>query len=439
MSKQKSSAVIRVADGAGGMRAVSDHRFDTDHWPIEFVVPANDASTWMAHLHAESHDRGWGASGLSQIDAAENSGTWSLHTTGGPDPPTLHIVWERPRNGSLHVKARPDGRPPLSLELARAFIEAVNERVRKRVMARDHRRELLAYSGLPWRGELWLTDDLRLGPPSLFPDSLIGPQVVIVDAMVDGIGPAGITANFETLLTELRVFLGVLLGISPARVRPAFGWVTELDDQYRLTNCTLRWVGYSEIGAPSAFPDQSTSAPIAREAVTRPGLGRLGIYPDMNQQWVPSDIEALWRSFKSLAAEPRNTFLRAGNAYLVGRSMWPDQRTAYAAFLVVACEALKPRGSRYDGMNIYDVVASVVGIADAQRLRDLALHPQKVRSDHLHRGELLSDELLTMVMYDDFRDPSFGEMLDDLTLTCRICLIEWLRRGGKFTAVFLPR
>ncbi len=76
----------------------------------------------------------------------------------------------------------------LSLDLAREFIDAANDRVRRRITARAHRWDLLTYHGLPWRGELWLGDDLRLGPPSRFADALLGPQVVVVDAMAEGIG-----------------------------------------------------------------------------------------------------------------------------------------------------------------------------------------------------------------------------------------------------------
>ena len=47
MPKQKSSAQIHVADGAGGMRQVTDLRFEAGEWPIEVVVPAKDAETWM--------------------------------------------------------------------------------------------------------------------------------------------------------------------------------------------------------------------------------------------------------------------------------------------------------------------------------------------------------------------------------------------------------
>ena len=393
----------------------------------------------MAHLGAELQERGWGSSGLSQIDTAENSGTLSVQAANGSFPPTLHIVWEKARGAALRVRARPDGSPILPLALAGEFIDAVNERVRKRITARAHRWDLLTYQGLPWRGELWLGDDIRLGPPSRFPDALLGPQVVIVDAMVDGIGHIGITANFQTRTRELRIFLGVVLGISAMPVRPEFGWVAQFDEQLRPTACTLQSVGYWEVGSPRTFPVRRSCRPIPREPVTRPGVGRMGIWPDMHEQWVPADIEELWRAFTALPAAQRENLLRAGNAYLIARSMWPEQRTAYATFLVVACEALKPSGKRYDRMNVYDVVASLVGTAAARRLRELSLHPQKVRSDHLHRGKLSAGELLPMLMQDHFMDPSFDEMLGELTTTCRVCLIEWLRCDARFKVVFLPR
>ena len=59
MPKQKPSAQIRVADGAGGMRQVIDHRFEAGPWPIEFVVSTADVEIWMAHLRAETQERGW--------------------------------------------------------------------------------------------------------------------------------------------------------------------------------------------------------------------------------------------------------------------------------------------------------------------------------------------------------------------------------------------
>jgi len=439
MPKQKSTAQIRVADGAGGMRPVADLRFETGEWPTELVVPARDAETWMAHVAAEAEERGWSSNGLSQIDTAENSGTLSVHAANGADPPTLHIVWEKPRDASLHVRARPGGSPMLSPDLAREFIDAVNERVRKRLTARAHRWDLLTYHGLPWRGELWLGDDLRLGPPSRFPDALIGPQVVVVDAMVEGIGHQGITANFQTRLRELRIFLGAVLGIYATPVRPELGWVAQFDEQHRPIACTLQSVGYWEVGPLRTFPVKGSSPAVPREAAVRPGVGRIGIWPDTREQWVPADIEELWRAFTALPPAKREQFLRAGNAYLIARSMWPEQRTAYAAFLVVACEALKPAGKRYDWMNVYDVVTSLVSPGEAQQLRGLSFHPQRVRSKHVHRGELAADELLPMLIHNYFKDPSFDEMLDKLSRISRVCLIEWLRCGGQYKIALTSR
>ena len=439
MAKQKSSAQVLVADGAGGLRPVTDLRFEDGDWPIERVIPAKDAETWMAHLRAEMEDRGWNSGGLSQIDSVENSGTLSVHAATGPNPPTLNIVWERPRNTDLRVKARPDGDPILPLDLAREFLDATTERVRKRITARAHRRDFLTYDNLPWRGELWLGDDLRLGPPSKFPECQMGPQVVVVDAMAEGIGFHGITANFQTRMLELRIFLGVVLSIYAKPVRNEYGWVPTFDEQGCVTACNLQSIGYWETDPASAFPVRGSSPPVKREAVVRPGLGRSGIWPDMLERWVPADIEDLWRTFESLPTEKREQFLRAGNAYMIANSMWPDQRTAYGAFLVVACEALKQMGRRYEGMNVYDVVASLVSVSEAQRLRELSFHPQKVRSQHFHRGTLSAGELLTMFMHDDFKDPSFDRMLWALSPICRTCLIEWLRCQGKYVVRWFPR
>lgn len=437
MPKQKSGAQIHVADGAGGMRQVSDLRFEVGEWPIALVVPAKDAETWMAHLRAETEERDWSLSSLSQLDAAENSGTLSIHTASGLSPTTLDIVWERPRGQELRLRARPSGDPVLSLDVAHAFINAVNVRVRTGKTLRAHRQALLTYDGLPWRGELWLDDNLRLGPPSKHPDSLLGPQIVIVDAMMEGIGQWGVTANFQRRFHELRVFLGFVLGLKLEICKFEQGWVYDTDAEGRFTDCKLRNIGYVELSPQAGFPKRGCTPPVERRDVTRPGLGPYGITSDMHEEWVPGDIEQLWRSFRALPPAKRDHLLRAGNAYLTAQLMWPDQRTANAAFLVVACEALKPTGKSGGRMNVYDVVASLVGPNEAQGLRQLTFHPQQVRSKHLHRGELAAGELLPMLFEDHFRDPSFDEMLRILSATCRICLVEWLRCEGKYNVVRL--
>jgi len=311
--------------------------------------------------------------------------------------------------------------------------------VRTGKVLRAHRQALLTYDGLPWRGELWLDENLRLGPPSKHPDTLLGPQILIVDAMMEGIGQQGVTANFQKRLHELRVFLGFVLGSKLEMSKFERGWVYDVDAEGRFIDCKLRNIGYVELSPQAGFPKPGCIPPVARRDVARPGLGPYGITFDMHEEWVPGDIEQLWRSFMALPPAKRDHLLRAGNAYLTAQLMWPDQRTAYAVFLVVACEALKPTGKTGDRMNVYDVVASLVSPNEAQGLRQLTFHPQQVRSKHLHRGELVAGELLAMLFDDHFRDPSFDEMLRILSRISRVCLVEWLRLGGKYKVVRLPR
>lgn len=437
MTKQKSSAQIHVANGVGGMRPVTDLRFEAGQWPIEFIIPARDAKTWMEHLDAEIEERGWSSSTLSQLDAAENSGTILVHTATGSSPPSIEIVWEKLRGGNLQLRAKPSGDPILSIGAAHDFVNTIGERQRARKTLVAHRRELLTYDGLPWRGELWLDAHHRLGPPSKYPDTLLGPQIIIVDAMIEGIGQRGVTSQFQRRLHEICVFLSFVLGLNVRANKIESGWVCDINEQLSIADCAIRYVGYAEISQTPEFPPVGDAAPIARREVTRPGLGPLGIWPDMQEEWVPADIEQLWDLFIRLPSPTHEQLLRAGNAYKIAKAMWPDQRTAYAAFLVVACEALKPIGKRYDRMNVYDVVGSLVGASEAQGLRQLSLHPQKVRSEHLHRGKLLAGELLPMLVHDYFMDPSFSKMLRHLSAICRICLIEWLRCGGNYKVIRL--
>jgi hypothetical protein len=82
--------------------------------------------------------------------------------------------------------------------------------------------------------------------------------------------------------------------------------------------------------------------------------------------------------------------------------------------------------------NTYNVVEGLLGAAEANRLRQYVTHPQRVRSNHLHRGELSGGELLSAISNDVFKDPSFDTMMRDLTRVSRVCIIEWLRLGGSF-------
>lgn len=437
--QRKAGAQIFTADGAGGMREVTDHRFNDDPWPIVFRIASEQAKDWMAHLEAEIEERGWSSSGIGQLHAEENSGSRSVSAAAGQSPPALAIAWEKKRGKELFVRAKPDGTPALPLDEARAFLDAVNARLRNRKMTRQQRREILRYQGRPWRGELWLDPDHRLGPPSQFPPELLGQQAVILDVMVEGIGSSGVSGRFMQTLSELSVFVGVVLGLHFEPQQFAQGWVYETDERMQVTKSYLGKLGYVELSPINGFPPVGSSPPITRHKIARPGLGDLVLRGTAPELWVPDDIELLWKIFLDLPDEKREQFLQAANAYRVALSLWRGQRTAYAAFLVVACEALKPRHRRFHRTNIYDVVESLAGTGAGLHLRKLSFAPQRVRSDLFHRGDLLDGELGPLLMSETFDDPSFDEMLWTLSDVSRVCLIQWLLQRGTYKVVHLPR
>src|SRR5579872_3278685 len=101
MVKQKSTALIQVADGSGGLIPAQDLRFDTGQWPVRLRVPSKHAQEWMAQLHAEVELRGYATHGLAQLGADETSGTTQVRLGQGAVVPTFDLVWERPRDQPL--------------------------------------------------------------------------------------------------------------------------------------------------------------------------------------------------------------------------------------------------------------------------------------------------------------------------------------------------
>jgi hypothetical protein len=277
MPKRKTQVAIHVGDGAGGMAPVTDLRFDSATWPVQFVVPAAEADYWMAHLNAECSERGWQTSALSQLDADENSGTIVASTGIVGQSPTLEIVWERARGGPLNVRAQLGGTPALTLDAADGLLDAVRARSQTRTQTRIHRRGQLTYEGLPWRGEFWLTKALRLGPPSKHASWLVAPQVIIVDAEVEGIGWQGAAATFEVLLRELSIFLNVVVGINTTVERGGWVWTHDANEAGEITACELRPLGYWETTSQPGMAQPGVVRPIPLRHVQRPALEPLGI------------------------------------------------------------------------------------------------------------------------------------------------------------------
>ena len=184
-----------VADGAGGLLEVVDRRFDRREWPISFQVPAAEAENWFRHLEFECERRGWSSAGMSQLQSRENSGSLMLLDAGVEK---LSVVWDRARGEALNVRARPAA--DMDLSDAQECFRRTNERSSAGATERQYRWGILEYEGRAWRGELWLDDDLRLGPPSnQYEGASGGPRVVVVDAVFDCISQGTIPGRLQAV------------------------------------------------------------------------------------------------------------------------------------------------------------------------------------------------------------------------------------------------
>jgi hypothetical protein len=426
MVKRKSRAEIRAADGAGGMSLVEDLRFAGGDWPIRLDVSGDDADRWLMNLAAECRKRNWQHTALKQMDRHENSGTVTVRDDSGLE--VVSIVWERRKDGPLKVKARP------STSNSTQLIEATEQSCRARTVQRFYRRGVLRYSGLPWRGELWLTDSLRLGSPSQQDGTaLLGPRYIIVDAQVEAIDWPDAASHFDVLLREVAVFLTVVLRMTvtiPDNERD-WTWTMPTDGSVKYE---VRQIGYGESNNPVAMPSAGPSS-IPSRSVSRPDWSIGGISAADTEQVVPEDIVSLWHGFVALSADRRQQFQQAASLYQLALMLFARFRTASFAFMVAACEALKPGGDEFREHNAYHVIEALLGKGAADQLRSHPVRPQDVRSVHFHRGEFRGDEFLPRYFLASFDDPTFDESLRHLARVSHNAIIEWLKNGG---AVVLP-
>jgi len=337
----------------------------------------------------------------------------------------------------LSLRARPSGRDELPADQLVAFLDRVNERFRAGEKQTFYRRGHLHYEGLPWRGELWLNDQIRLGPPSRHADWLIAPQVIVIDALLQAIGWQGANAAFASKIEELSLFLTVVMRTNVSIPHGGHAWTWALDGE--TPKVELRQVGYFENQVPSEIPPPGQCSSVPLREIVRPDFAPHGVTGEDHEEWLPTDVHELWSRFVDLPAERRDQFLRVARVYKVGRSLWREHRTASLALLVVACEALKPPGKRYDRLNIYGVVEALLGTPFADSLRRLRFAPQRIRSAHLHRAEWLSGEGIYQMMMSTFRDPTFDEDYRVVAQVSHAAIIEWLRSGGAFAGRERPR
>jgi hypothetical protein len=438
MPKSKPKATIMVAGANGDLVPVQDRRFDPPRdWPIQFEVAAGDADLWLRYFYDQCARHGWSSGGIGQIDRSENSGSISVNQ-GSPDKPQLAVVWERQRNRPMRVRARSEGQPETPLADMRAYFDEVNGRCASRAVEQVYRRRTLEYYGLVWRGEYWLDDTVRLGPPSLqYDKALFGPRAIVVDALVECIGAGDATGVFDRQLRELAAFLSVVMGTN-VRVttngRPAWSW-----EQGR-ADCAVRSLGYWESEQPTAIPARGTASPVPLRTITRPDFAHRGLEEQTRgEAMLPSDIGELWDAYRALSPELRQQFLQAAAKWQEAAMLFSERDTLSVALMVVACEALKPADQRYRDHNIYQVVEALLGLEHARRLDVGWFRAQEVRSSHVHAGEFHGSEFVDAAMHSSYQDPTFDEARRALWPVTQESIIEWLRRGGSFTMPPLRR
>ena len=436
MAKAKSKATIMVADRADGMVQVQDRRFEAGDWPIRFEVSKEQADTWLRYFYAECERRGWSSSGIEQLEARENSGSITVNT-GGAGKPQLAVVWERKRGGPIKVRARSAGEPEFPLTQAQELFEQVNERCRSGATERFYRRGLLHYEeGLAWRGELWLDDSLRLGPPTQqYEMALLGPRIILVDALVDCVGRRDSSSVFERNLRELSTFLSVVMGKAFRLPEQGETWTFTAGE----ADCAVRSLGYFEPENPQQMPARGTCRSMPLRSVNRPDFSERGIDGSSHEQALPADVTDLWAMYRALTPDQRRDFLQAAAKWQEALSHWRERSTLSFVLMVVACEALKPSDPKFRDHNIYHVVEALLGKASAERLQEHWFRPQDVRSAHLHRGEFRGSEFLQATMMSSYQDPTFDQARRELAPITQAAIIEWLRRRGTFTMPALKR
>jgi hypothetical protein len=407
------------------MMEVKDRRFENGDWPIKFEVPVEQeqADLWPRYLGAGCHRHGWASSGLGQLERAENSGTFTITANGKPQ---LDIVWERKRDRPMKVRARRTSTSNLSSSEAEQFFDEVNNSCRSAATEPIYVRGTLQYDdGLAWRGELWLDDKTRLGPPSLQDETaIIGPRHVHVDAILECIGQPDVAYARQQMLLEVSAFLSVVMKKAVRLPDQGRAWTWTAD----MKACEVRPLGYLEPANPLSMPSRGTAKQVPLYALDNPPLGIDG---STNEISLRSDISALWGLYRSLDAERRVQFLQAAAKWHEAMIHWQDRPSLSFTLMVIACEALKPPGAD-DRQNCYDVIEALLGRTAVDRVRQNPFPAQHVRSTHLHTGEFHGSEFVMMDFLSSYHDPTFREAHREMFRVTPAAIIEWLEPRGTF-------
>jgi hypothetical protein len=311
------------------------------------------------------------------------------------------------------------------------FFDAVNTCCAAKATSRYYRWSYLEYHGRPWLGELWLDDTLRLGPPSVQYDKAVyGPRAVIVSAAVEAVSEADASIVFRGLLTELSLFLSVVMkSVVQITDQSDAVWTSEIGADGK-TVCSVRNLGYFELGGPLQMPARGVVQPVPLYSITRPCLSEH--YGMEDQATLPADVGTLWAHYQALKSEQKSKFLQVAAKWQEALIHWKNRGTLSFTLLVVACEALKPSERDFNDHTINEVAGALLNDTVSERLKQDWFRAHYMRSQHLHLGEVRYGELQPSSMR-DFFDPTLREAHWELSRVVNAAIIEWLSLRGDFT------
>jgi hypothetical protein len=411
------------------------HRGLKGDWPIQLQVSKENADTWMKYLSAACTQRGWELRGFAEQRQKEARGIIKIVKQTAV---LSTLRWERKRPGTMSVR----GRSEVPSELPLSDLQALCERVTERCAAQEAQEffhwACIEYHGLPWRGELWLENMLRLGPPTKGNETTtISPRAVLVSALVKGVDRTDAWYVFEKSLRELCAFLSVIMATHVGYPHQARAWTWKIGTDGTPMS-EVRNLGYLEEHEPSQMPAPGTY-PLPLYPVTRPHEVTRGTRLIDTEIALPGDVLDLWGNYRALEDRQRSKFLQAAAKWQEALLHWEDRSTLSFALMVVACEALKPSDRQFNDHKIDDLVEALLGASTAAHLKQDWFRAHHVRSVHLHLGEFRGLEFDLLHRPGRFYDPTFDLARDELFKITNAAIIEWLRRRGTFTLPLVIR
>jgi hypothetical protein len=400
-------------------------------WRLDFAIPLERVERWRIFFANECRKRDWRASGGGEVTADINKGIETIDRPGGG---RLTLEWSWAKGGPLLGHATPTGEMEFPKEEAQHFLAELDRRTRHEVPTRVWIRGPLGYEGLAWRGELWLNDSLRLGPPAKHDEwSPIGPRIVMVDTYVETLDQLDVMPAADVTFRELALFLSVIMR-TDVRPVPTHGnreWTNVVHpDGTRDYEVHAR--GYFEPVTVFAMPDPGLVAAVPLVPTSRPDLAERGIdIVDEVEQRMPADTADLWHTLQRLGPRQRQTFKQAAGLLQAGFRLGSSHETASVALIVAACEALEPSTGRSRDRNIYDVIASLIGDAVADRVES-EFGFQRIRNAYFHAGAVRGGEFVGHLLTSAFFDPTFMISRGRLVPIATALMIEWLSRRGEY-------